>query len=121
VLLNWTAKARALLELPESERAKRGDVARLEKALGWLRGMDQTRAQWTEWLAVSEEAVRAVRENGLYAGAAERLAQRLAKVGTTQSGQDLARVLVAFVSEQQTRAKKGERLAGSTEVLESLF
>jgi hypothetical protein len=32
VLLNWAAKGRALLELPESKRGKRGDVARLEKA-----------------------------------------------------------------------------------------
>jgi hypothetical protein len=121
VLLNWAAKGRALLDLPEAERAKQGDVARLEKALGWLRGMDESLAEWTQWLAVSEEAVRAVRENGLYAKAAERLAERLAKVGRTESAVALAGVLVAFVSEQQTQAKKGERLVGSTEVLESLF
>lgn len=121
VLLNWAAKGRALLDLPAAERAQRGDVARLEKALGWLRAMDQTLAEWTEWLAVSAAAVQAVRENGLYARAAERLAERLAKVGVTASVQALAKVLVTFVSQQQSQANKGERLVGSTEVLESLF
>jgi hypothetical protein len=121
VLLNWAAKARALLDLPETERAQRGDVARLEKALGWLRGLTERLAQWQEWLTISEAAVRTVRENGLYVGAAQRFAQRLIEVGPTEAGRGLAQVLVEFVNQQESQAQKGERLVGSTEVLESLF
>lgn len=121
VLLRWAAKARALLDLPEAERARRGSVARLEKALGWLRGMEEALALWGEWLALSQEAVRSVREGGLHWGAAVELARRLARLGRTQSGRDLARTLVDFVREQKAQARRGERLVASTEVLESLF
>jgi hypothetical protein len=121
VLLGWAARARALLGLPEAERAARGDVGRLEKAVGWLRDMAEALAEWAEWLALTEEAVGAVRRGGLHARAAEALAGRLGARARRGSGQALAGALVAFVSEQQAQAGAGERLAGSTEVLESLF
>jgi hypothetical protein len=121
VRLRWAAKARALLALPAAERARRGDVRRLEQALGWLRGLEATLAEWHEWLALSEAAVRAVRAGGLHAGAAAALAAELAGLAGTASGRALAERLVAFVREQQGQARAGERLVGSTEVLESLF
>lgn len=122
VLLRWAGKGRALLDLPEAERAKRGCVARLEKALGWLRGMSEALAEWGLWLALSEEAVRSVREGGLHGGAAKDLAGRLGELAQTDSGKALAEKLVDFVREQQGQAvKRGERLVASTEVLESLF
>jgi hypothetical protein len=121
VLLNWAAKARALLALPEAQRAQRGDVGRLEKALGWLRELDATLAEWQEWLTLTEAAVQAVRGHGLHAGAAAALAAELASRSRTASGRTLAERLVAFVREQQGQAQAGERLVGSTEVLESLF
>jgi hypothetical protein len=117
VLLNWAGKARALLALPADQRAEKGDVGRLEKALGWLRGMDDALGRWREWLALTEEAVRRVRERGLYAGAAA----ALAALSGTESGRGLAEALVAFVGQQQSQARRGERLPGSTAVLESLF
>jgi hypothetical protein len=121
VLLRWAAKGRALLDLPEAERAKKGDVARLEKALGWLRGLSEELQRWGEWLALTQEAVRFVRQGGLYPGAAKTLAGRLVTLSRTESGQTLAQTLVAFLFEQQSQAKRAERLVGSTEVLESLF
>jgi hypothetical protein len=121
VLLRRAAKARALLDLPQPERAARGGVARLENALGWLRGMGGALAEWGEWLALSEEAVRSVRQEGLHAGAAGGLGQRLAALARTGPGRGLAAALTGFVAEQQARAKRGERLVGSTEVLESLL
>jgi hypothetical protein len=121
VLLRWAAKARALLNLPQAERARRGDVARLEKALGWLRGLGEALSRWQEWLALTEEAVRSVRAGGLHRGAARELARRLGSRARTPSGRGLARALVEFVGAQQSQAKRGERLVASTEVLESLL
>jgi hypothetical protein len=121
VLLGWAAKGRALLDLPLAQRAARGEVARLEKALGWLAGMGEELKRWGEWLALTQEAVRAVREEGLHAGAAKALALRLGALVRSGSGKALARKLVSFVREQQGPAKRQERLVGSTEVLESLF
>jgi hypothetical protein len=120
VLLNWAGKARALLALPAQQRATKGDLGRLEEALGWLRGMDDAPGRWREWLTLTEEAVRSVRQRGLYAGAAA-LARRLAALSGTESGRGLAEALVAFVGQQQSQARRGERLPGSTAVLESLF
>lgn len=121
VLLRWAAKAQALLALPTAQLAQRGEVARLEQALGWLRGLEATLAQWREWLALTEEAVGAVRAHGLHAGAAADLAARLGALAHTESGRALAEQLVTFVREQQGQVPAGGRLPGSTEVLESLF
>jgi len=121
VLLRWAAKAQALLALPTAQLARRGEVARLEKALGWLRSLKIPLGQWGEWLALTEEAVRAVRAHGLHAGAAADLAARLETLAGTASGRTLAEQLVAFVRRQQEQVPVGGRLPGSTEVLESLF
>lgn len=121
VLLHWAAKGRALLALPPAEQARHGEVARLERALGWLRGLGETLAEWTEWLTVSEAAVGAVGARGLYAGAAAALAEQLRPLSRRPSGQALAAVLVEFVRGQQAAAQAGEWLVGSTEVVESLF
>jgi hypothetical protein len=121
VLLGWADKARALLELPTEQRSAQGDVERLEKALGWLRGMGETLAEWREWLALAEESVRWVRQRGLYAAASAHLGKRLAGLIRTESGRGLAQTLVGFVRQQGAQAKGVERLLGSTEVLESLF
>ena len=96
-------------------------MARLEKALGWLRGMDAALAVWEQWLALTREAVKSVRECGLHCGAARELALRLRGVARAESGRVLARRLVDFVREQKAQAKRAERLVASTEVLESLF
>jgi hypothetical protein len=121
VLLQWAAKGRALLAVPAAERAQRGSVERLERALGWLRDLEETLAEWQEWLTVTEAAVRAVRDRGVYVGAAAALAEQLRPLRRYASGQALAAVLVDFVQTQQAQAQAAERLVGSTEVLESLF
>jgi hypothetical protein len=121
VLLRWAAKARALLQLPQDQRAQRGCVERLEKALGWLRGMDETLLRWQEWLALTEESVSSLRETGLHRGAGRQVKKRLAARQKTESGKSLAQALVQFVEQQQSQAKRSERLVASTEVLESLF
>jgi hypothetical protein len=121
VLLRWAEKARALLALPRQQLAARGEVARLEKALGWLRGLDEELAAWGEWLALTEEAASALRQGGLHPQAARQLSGRLKRLRRGEQGRQLSRALVGFVAEQQTQAKAGERLIASTEVLESLF
>jgi hypothetical protein len=121
VLLSWAAKGQALLALPPAERAARGDVERLEQALGWLRELAPALAEWGEWLAVTQEVVRSVRSDGLHARSADELAGRLGALAQAASSRELAGVLVDFVRQQQSAAQAGERLLGSTEVLESLF
>jgi hypothetical protein len=121
VLLRWAAKGRALLALPEAERAQKGDVARLEKALGWLREMEASLTEWGEWLAVSEAGVAVVRQHGLHAKTAATLSERVEGLARSESSKKLAQTLEAFVRDQQGQARTGERLLGSTEVVESLF
>src|SRR5262249_42951271 len=58
---------------------------------------------------------------GVSAHSAQRLQQRLAAAGMLPRTQELGTELLQFVREEGAKAKAGERLVGSSEVIESIF
>ena len=62
---------------------------------------------------------QAVRDCGLHRGVEADLRQRLAPVGQEATSREMASGMVAFVAEQSQGLKAGERVPGSTQVLES--
>jgi hypothetical protein len=119
--LNWAAKTLALLDGLPGSAPPWATPARLEEKLGWLRGFREDLAQWREWQSLIDMTVSFVGNEGLDAKTALRLSQELRPLVRSGEGGRLARELVEFVSEQASKAKPGERLPGSTEVLESCF
>jgi len=76
--------------------------------------------EWSEWQAVLDVMVGFVNRHGVYRGAAKALWAELPEL-VHPSSRRLAVASVTFVARQARGARPGERLPGSTEVLESCF
>ena len=87
--------------------------------VAWLQGADARLVRD----AASDRRDRGlrVRRNGHYCGSANDLKQRFEPLSLGVPAQDLRDELVNFVDGESQKAKKGEHLPGSSEVLESAF
>jgi hypothetical protein len=114
-LVVWAEKVLAVLNgvvaLPTEMK-----LARQEEKLGWLKGFRADVQRWREWLATIEVVVSYVGREGLSAAGPARVEEEL---GEARSATELGQELVAFVKEQCQGLKEGERLPGSTEVVET--
>jgi hypothetical protein len=97
------------------------DPQRVVKELGWVRNYRQELEQWRQLVEVATTSEQFVKEQGLSLGSAQRLQQQLAGAGTLPRTQQGCTELVRFVAEEAAKAKDGERLVGSSEVIESIF
>jgi hypothetical protein len=118
-LLGWARRTLQVLDEQPASVLQHGSIEKLEEKFGWLRTYRDELAQWLEYLELTDQAVDEVRRYGYQMGAAVRLAVRLQSQVRTELGEELADELVAFVSEESASARPGERLPGSSEVLES--
>lgn len=116
-LIDWGAQAITFIDAPT------GDVSPevVDSKLGWLKDYREDIAAWEHLLAVTAETERFVREQGLYRGCARALKQRLKALAHTDRSKRVRSKLISFVAEESFKAKPGERLLGSSEVIESAF
>jgi hypothetical protein len=118
--LAWAGKVLAILQQPPAVVQDRVYADRLYGKLGWLAEFAEDVAVWSEWQEVVDIVVAFVNRQGIYRGAASTLRAQLPQ-RLRPSSRSLAQELVAFVGEQARGTRAGERLPGSTEVLESCF
>lgn len=119
--LNWADKILALLDgLPRSALSWM-TPQRLEEKLGWVREFRDDLSEWRQWQAIMDMTVNFVGSEGLHGKTALTLSRKLRPLLRTAEGRRLAVELVKFVRGEASKAKPGERLPGSTEVLESCF
>jgi hypothetical protein len=124
-LVAWGRKALAYLKRLRRRWPKRASAiaeARLIEAR--LKGLCRFRGRLTEWstlLAVAQAAEHYVRHHGWHAAAEAELRRRLQPLATCARSRRLKNHLLQFAAEQAAAARPGERLIGSTEVLESLI
>jgi len=120
-LMHWgQGTLRVLDERPEAVLAH-CSAERLELKFGWLADYRKALREWSEFVAVIETVLDFVREQGLYSGAGDDLKETLESLQLGSAGRRLAEELQAFVRDESLKAHAGERLPGSTEVLESCF
>ena len=87
--------------------------------LGWLEAYREPLGEWSEYQTVIDGTLDLVRRQGLYAGVEIDLAAAVpARSGPAG---ELRGELIDFVEEQGLKARPGERLPGTTEVVESCF
>lgn len=120
VLVDWARESLLALERPQALRKAGLNVRQAEEKLGWLRAFAQPVRRWGEMLAVIGAAEHYVRHEGIHSQAAEELAARLPK-STIPAVQRLRKQVLEFVQAQGQQAQDGERLLGSSEVLESII
>lgn len=120
VLVDWAQESLLLLERPKAIRAAGLSRGQVEAKLGWLRKFVPHVRRWGEMLSVVGTVEHYVRHEGIHPQAAEELAAALPKP-TTPAAWRLRKDLLEFVRIQSQQAKEGERLLGSSEVLESII
>ena len=120
-LVSWGRKAREFLAHPQAVTAEAVDCEILTKKLGWLREYGEALEEWSEWLAVVQAAEGYVRREGFHAHAVAELQRELIPLATGLVAGELCGELLAFVGEQSAQARPGERLLGSSEVIESVI
>jgi hypothetical protein len=120
-LIRWATRTSWLIEHKPKALLEHGDAARLEEKMGWVLDFAPELSLWRQWYQVAAQTEQVVRNGGLYQGVEAEVRQRLQRVSTEAKSQDLAAELTAFVAEQSKELKQGERVPGSTQVLESCF
>lgn len=120
-LISWGQRTLAVLEQQPPEVLEHITRQRLEEKLGWLRRFEVALCEWSGWLALVEATEDHVRTQGLSSQTSVELANRLEPLATAPSSQALRDELMAFVTDQSAQVREGERLPGSTEILESCF
>jgi hypothetical protein len=120
ILVDWAKESLLRLDNPKALRKAGLKVRQVEEKLGWLRKYVPQVRRWGEMLAVVGDTENYVRHQGIHRRAAEELAVSLPK-STIPAVQRLRRQLLEFIALQGRQAKEGERLLGSSEVLESII
>lgn len=122
VLVTWGQKMLTFLDAPQAAREPTFDRELVQEKLGWVTGFRTQLAEWGALFAIIAAAESFVRHHGLYHKVHLELAHQLLPLpAQTERTQRVRRELVAFVAEQAAEAHPGERLLGSSEVIESVL
>jgi len=121
VVIRWGRETLTMIERPPTEVLRHITLERLEEKFGWLRKYKEPLREWSQMQNVIDVTVDFVRCNGHYCDSAKNLRRSLEPLVLDAPAQTLRDELVTFVEEQSQQAKEGERLPGSSEVLESAF
>jgi hypothetical protein len=119
--LDWAEKVLAVVDDPPVAVLEQTTPAYLEEKLGAVRSYRAALTDWRQWQELVDEAVEFVGSFGLDSDSTPELHRRLEPGRLTGASRTLAEDLIEFVEEQSSQARTGERLPGSTEVLESCF
>lgn len=120
-LISWGVKTLAIVDNPAPEVLQHGTRERLEEKLGWLRQFREPLTDWSEMEQTIDVAVDFVRTQGLYRRVAKDLRNRLGKLCLGQTARQLGTDLTKFVAGQARPLRRGERLPGCSEVIETCF
>ena len=120
-LIAWGINTLAILDNPGTEVLKYGTKERLEEKLGWLRQFRERLKDWSEMEQTIDAVLNFVRTQGLYRKAGKDLRKSLRKLPVGAGAAQLRNDLTKFVDAQAKQLKTGERIPGTSEVIESVF
>ncbi len=120
-LVEWGTRALAYLDNPCDVSGQKVDHKKLQQKLGWLDEYRQPLAEWAQLLEVGERAVAYIRREGYHARAAEELEAESLLVARTPASLRMKAGLLTFLAQQGNGLREGQRLLGTSEVLESLL
>jgi hypothetical protein len=118
-LIGWGGNVLEFLDTPKG--VEHNAHGQLEEKLGWVKGFRDPLQEWHALLELTTTAERVVRTQGIYRGGARVLDKQLVSVVDTPRTQHVREELLRFVAGEALKARAGERLLGSSEVIESLF
>ena len=96
------------------------DPKKVIARLGWVLQFDKALQEWREMLEITGTAEHTIRTRGFYQGCHSELEEQL-KRGSSERTERIRNELLQYVVQESSKARPGERLLGSSEVIESLF
>ena len=121
ILVRWGQGLLAFLDRQQTEEGTLFDPEQVQKKLGWIICFRQALEEWGELLQLTIVTESFVRQQGLYHDAHLELTERLQPMAHTDRTKRVRTELVAFVAQESAKAHLGERLLGSSEVIESVL
>jgi hypothetical protein len=121
ILIRWGYHLLAFIDQQKNAAHQEFDPLQLEEKLGWMVQFHAPLQEWKELLELVTLAERWVKKQGLYPGLPEDLKELLSAIAHSERAKRVQTQLLVFVAEQSSKAKPGERLLGSSEVIESVF
>ena len=119
-LVRWAARTLCYLDACDKAPDRSVDRRKLREKLAWLRSYRPALKRWSELLAVARAAEKIV-HGGIHASICDELRAELEPLVTTPAARRMRRRVLAFLADQSAGMSVGERLIGSTEVLESVI
>jgi hypothetical protein len=119
-LVSWGVRMLRYLDEDGSQQQE-WDRHRVEEAVGWVRQYRHEVEQWRQWVEIGTLTEQFVKTHGVAAGGAQQLQRQLAAAGMLPRTQQLSAEFLQFVREEEAKANGGERLVGSSEIIESIF
>lgn len=120
-VVGWGVKTLRYLDDPRPVNDQPVNTKQLQEKLGWLRQHRQALAEWDAMQQVISSTLHYVRHQGYHQQAAEELKQQLESKTPDPFSRHFADQVLSFLEEQSAAANEGERLIGSSEVIESLI
>jgi hypothetical protein len=120
-LVSWGTRVLAYLEHPRDFPGQKVDRRRLRMKLHWLCRYRRDLRDWSELLALAGAAEDYVHREGIHQQTGEAVKARLEPLVLTPAGRRFRDAQVRFLEEQAQPLQSGERMPGSTEVLESII
>lgn len=120
-MLKWAEKVLTVLDQPSLVSPSLCSVDRLNAKFGMLREYRQDIELWSGWLSLTEAALDIVRRNGYCTATVEDVKKALDELSDTPEKDLLKNELLETVTVESSKVKAGERMPGSTEILESSF
>ena len=120
-MLRWAEKVLAVLDDPSLVAPELCSAERLKEKFSWLLDFRADVQQWSDWLRITDAALDVVRRNGYCASTTDKVKQALDEVPKTAESELLKQELITIVQTESSKVQQGERMPGSTELLESSF
>ena len=122
ILVTWGVKMLAFLDGIEAHVKTTSEVEAIEEKMDWIVQFREDLAEWKEILDLVEKTETYVRTKGLFQGCDRELRclLRLPPKATERTIR-IRWSLIEYVLDESLKAKPGERLLGSSEVIESVF
>jgi len=120
-LVNWGRNTLAYLDSLQGVGDCEYDPKVIHEKLGWLHQYRDQLAQWQELIDVVKSVEDYIKFTGIYPGCHIDLAKQLDMDLTTRRANNVRNELVCFVEQLSLDARDGERLLGSSEIIESVI
>jgi hypothetical protein len=120
-LVEWGQKTLEFLENPQAVARHEVVPEYLEEKLGWLRNYRAALKSWGEVLQVVETTEHYVRTEGIHQRAVRELAPQLKALGGGPLSRRVRIELLAHLRQQARLCHAGERLPGTSEIIESVI